>query len=290
MNYRRPLVRKIEFVRPYLMALASTAWLFAFGWATRKGRARIVELCRPLGYHHDRRVLPELPTVPAVSVASEQNSVTILNVDAVDGNVSEKELVVLCRLVATKRPMRLFELGTFDGRTTSNLAVNSPEGARVFTLDLLPEWLSFLSSELDPRERRYVEKEEPGRRYRGSIAEEKITTLFGDSLTFDFSPYFESIDFVFVDASHAFDYVMSDSLNAFRMLPPNGGTIVWHDFGHWDGVTEALNRLSRDNPEFADLKWIEGTTLAILERGSPTDSEPPRAAMSLQRHGESDRL
>jgi predicted O-methyltransferase YrrM len=249
------------------MALGSSVWLFAAGWSTKKGRARIVEMCRSLGYQHDRRIAPKLPVVQAESIAPEDQPVTILHIEAVDGNVTEKELVILARIVAWRKPMALFEIGTFDGRTTANLAANSPAGSRVITLDLPAESLTALSTALDPRETHYVEKSESGARYRKTFVETKITALHGDSFTFDFSPYAGSLDFVFVDASHAFEYVMSDSINALGMLRPDGGTIVWHDFDRWDGVTSALNQLQRENPAFSALRWIEGTSLAILETG-----------------------
>ena len=58
-----------------------------------------------------------------------------------------------------------------------------------------------------------------------------------DRLTF--SPY--AADFVFIDGSHTYDYVMNDSMAALALLPSGGGIIAWHDYGAWPGVTEALN-------------------------------------------------
>jgi predicted O-methyltransferase YrrM len=262
---RSELQKKIEFVRPYSMALVSSLRLFTTGWATRQGRARIVEMCRSLGYEHDRRVEPMLPKISARDVAPEEVPVTIYNLDAVDGNVSEKELVIISRIVAARKPSRLFEFGTFDGRTTANLAANAEVDASVDTIDLPADALASLDAPIDEREKSYVEKSESGAKYKALPVAKVIRQLYGDSSKFDFTEYHQSIDFVFVDASHAYEYVMSDSRNAFWMLSPHGGTIVWHDYGRWDGVTAALNKLHRESRDFTKLRWIEGTTLAILE-------------------------
>jgi hypothetical protein len=60
--------------------------------------------------------------------------------------------------------------------------------------------------------------------------------------------------------------VINDSLHAMRMLRDGKGVIVWHDYSRWDGVTRALNQLRRLEPFFAELSWIDGTTLAVLKR------------------------
>ena len=69
---------------------------------------------------------------------------------------------------------------------------------------------------------------------------------------------------MFVDGSHAYEYVLSDSERALALLQGGAGTIVWHDYGEWTGVTRALDKLATTDARFADLRAIEGTTLAIL--------------------------
>ncbi len=59
--------------------------------------------------------------------------------------------------------------------------------------------------------------------------EEKITQLFCDSKHFDEKPYTGKMDLIFIDGSHAFSYVMSDSEKAFKMIAPNS-IILWHDY------------------------------------------------------------
>ncbi len=217
-----------------------------------------------MGYDYSSREPAELPKVSVSSIATDSSLLDVREIDAVDGNVSERELIAIARIVRNASPLALFELGTFDGRTTLNLAANSPAGAIVDTLDLPRESVDTSVAPIHAHERRYADKPESGARFRDTDMAAKIRQVFGDSGTFDFKPYHDQIDLVFVDASHTYEYVINDSLQALRMLRSGRGTILWHDYSRWDGVTRALNELRRHHPAFRDLSWIEGTTLAYL--------------------------
>ena len=265
-SHRGGLTRAAGFVRPWAVGAAGAAYLFGAGWFKWKNRAAIVELCRHFGYNYDAREPVELPAVSASSLAPSSGLIDVREIDAVDGNVSERELITIGRLVQATAPHTLFEIGTFDGRTTLNLAANSPLDAKVYTIDLPQESIDSSVAPIHAHEVRYADKSESGSRYRGTDVEKKIEQLYGDSGTFDFSEFYSGIDFIFIDGSHTYEYVINDSLHAIQMLRVGTGTIVWHDYGRWDGVTRALNELRRLKPEFAGLKWIEGTTLAVLKR------------------------
>lgn len=256
--------RAVSFLRPYLLGAAGSAYLFTAGWTRAKHRAAIVQLGHHFGYHHESREPPELPSVPLAQLVPRDSLVDVREIDAVDGNVSERELISICRLVRASQPRKLFEFGTFDGRTTINMAVNAAPGAKVYTLDLPRSDIASSAAQIHAHEVVYADKPSSGERFRGTDAESSIVQYYGDSGTFDFNPLYGTIDFVFIDASHTFEYVVNDSLQALRMLSPSGGTIVWHDYGRWDGVTAALNQLRRKQKHFASIKAIQGTTLAIL--------------------------
>lgn len=84
----------------------------------------------------------------------------------------------------------------------------------------------------------------------------KIHIFEGDSGTFDFSPFYNKIDLVFIDASHTFDYCYNDSKIALKMLV-KGGIVIWHDYNkvkYNPGVTEALNTLIRE--EKIQMFWF----------------------------------
>ena len=88
----------------------------------------------------------------------------------------------------------------------------------------------------------------------------RITQLHGDSATFDWSPYAGRAGLVFVDGSHAYDYVRKDSETALRLAAP-GGLVLWHDYGRWEGVSRALDELEAQRR--LGLRQIAGTSLVI---------------------------
>ncbi len=180
-----------------------------------------------------------------------------------DGNVNLAELAILAQAAAAIPPGSIVvEIGTFDGRTTLNLAVNAAP-ASVFTLDLPPDERAAFA--LAPGERQYVDKPEPGARFRAcdpawQAAARLITQLIGDSATFDWSPYEGRAGLVFVDGSHAYEYVRKDSATALRLVA-KGGLVLWHDYGRWEGVTRALDELEAQRG--LGLRQIAGTSLVF---------------------------
>jgi predicted O-methyltransferase YrrM len=185
----------------------------------------------------------------------------------VPGGTSDAEAWILA--VLARRARLAFEFGTCTGKTAYLWARNMAPDGRVVTLTLAPDALSAYrrdarDSELDAanalQESRFTRF-----RYSGTEDESRIIQLFADSKAFDESAYAESCDLVFVDGSHAYSYVQSDSRKALRMVRP-GGVVLWHDYDgarrHANGVFQALNELSRDVP----LVHVAGTTLVAYRR------------------------
>ncbi len=157
------------------------------------------------------------------------------------------ELVTLAYLMQVLRPRRIFEIGTFAGRTTRLLALNSPPDAQIFTLDL-------------PRDR---VTHDIGVDFRNTPEAAKITQLHGDTRTFDYSPWHGQCDFIWVDACHDYPFVVQDT-NAALRLRTGGGWIAWHDYRHtawWSGVTRPVRELAKTHP---GIRHIRGTTIAVL--------------------------
>ncbi len=184
-----------------------------------------------------------------------------------NGNVRISELGILSALAADCRDCtNIFEIGTFDGRTTLNLALNSPRRCQVYTLDLPPRQVT--KFKMANGEGYMVDKTKLGTRYERyrsvfptSIA--KIDQLLGDSATFDYRPYKDTCSMVFVDGSHAYDYVLSDT-HAAMGIARKGGVIIWHDYGIWEGVTRAIEELKQR--EAYDFRNIRGTSLVYWKK------------------------
>lgn len=180
-----------------------------------------------------------------------------------DGNVNLAELAILAQAAAAiPAGSIVVEIGTFDGRTTLNLALNAAP-ASVFTLDLPPDERAAFA--LAPGERQYVDKPQPGARFRDCdpvwrAAARRITQLLGDSATFDWTPYAGRAGLVFVDGSHAYEYVRKDSETALRLVA-GGGIVLWHDYGRWEGVSRALDELEAQRT--LGLRHVRGTSLVL---------------------------
>jgi hypothetical protein len=254
----------MAFLRKYLSAAGACLYLFTFGIFKARNRPFLGNICSHFGLGTKGR----LPVVPADTVASPGTAVVVRDLAPDVGHISLIESAVLARLVRARGAKRIFEFGTFDGRTTLDLACNAEPDARVFTLDLPPGHDGrSTAAPLAPAEGALVRARPERRRFEGLPEADRIVSLTGDSATFDFAPYERSMDLVFVDGSHSFEYALGDSRTALSLVKP-GGLVVWHDYGAqgWPGVVRALDALHDEGGEFSGLRHVDGTTLVILER------------------------
>jgi len=163
------------------------------------------------------------------------------------------ELASLAYLVKSINAMTVFEIGTFVGRMTTLMLTNTASTSRIWTLDLPQNQVPH----------------EIGEAFRNRSGNDRIQQLYGDSTKFDFTPYNDSMDFVWVDACHDYREAKIDTLAAFAMVKP-GGWIGWHDYrmsAWWSGVTKAVRETNRSiGGKLHDrgIKHLAGTTTAIL--------------------------
>lgn len=172
------------------------------------------------------------------------------------------EAYVLAAIAAALRPRTVFEIGTFTGGATLIMAQQAGTACRVFTLDMPPRQTQLRLRGLaeDPPESNAALI---GERFRGTAYADQITQLYGDSATFDYTPFKGTIDLVLVDGSHSYDYVKNDTRHALRLLS-RGGTIVWDDCSpQYPGVMRALNELGAVRPVYR----LPGTRFAIYGGG-----------------------
>jgi len=194
---------------------------------------------------------------------------------AVPGGTSDGEAWILA--VLAKGASALFEFGTCTGKTSYLWSRNANPSARIVTITLAPGQRDTYVDESgdDHRDRRFALNESNFSEfiYSGTPEAARIDQRFGDSKSFDESPFVGWADLVFVDGAHAESYVRSDSAKALRIVKP-GGLILWHDYvGPIDapGVYNGLNALAKTLP----IRHVKGTTFAAYR--CPLDDRSPVA-------------
>jgi predicted O-methyltransferase YrrM len=141
----------------------------------------------------------------------------------------------------------VFEIGTYKGATTSNIAYNLAKSGKIYTIDL-PPGFDFVPGELFQNDKK---------------VRDSIIQLHGDSTQFDFSPFYGKIDLMFIDGNHRYEYVLSDSENAVKCVKKNG-YIVWDDFS--DKYPGTMKAVSDTCLKYGlQLFHITGTKFAICK-------------------------
>ncbi|MBN2036345.1 MAG: class I SAM-dependent methyltransferase [Chitinispirillaceae bacterium] len=262
------MTKKIAaFIIRYVVSLLCCAYVHTAGALFRHGRKKIRAINAAFGFTLlDKNPDPPnlVPEVALADICPEDLQIRCLKPEFESGGIFPYEMICFNLIVAHYAPHRVFEIGTFNGRTTLNIAANTPSGTRIFTLDLPFEPGPQTSLRQHPWDGKFIATRGNGRYYRESAFRDKITQLNGDSATFDFTPYADTMDLVFIDGSHSYEYVTSDSQKALTLLRGGKGIILWHDYGtKWHDVTRALNDLKTSCPAFGSIKHIRGTSLAF---------------------------
>jgi predicted O-methyltransferase YrrM len=168
-------------------------------------------------------------------------------------------LSLTCRAI---HPKQVFEIGTLYGYTAYLMALNIDESAKLFTLDIPEDAKLALNATISDAATRIANYEANQLIFQGSAVEGKITILKADSAHFDYSPWYGQIDVFFIDGSHSYEYVRSDTEHALKCCH-SGSVILWHDYGRWgvNGVSKYLHELSQ---QFPKLSRLPGSSLAVL--------------------------
>lgn len=203
------------------------------------------------------RFVPRLPSAPLDELFPGIEQLTI----SMRHEVRERALLfaeayVLSLITAFLQPKRIFEIGTATGQSTLLMARQAPDAA-IETLDLgsAPPALGVQADEPP-----WADLESIGAAFRSTEHEARITQHLGDSATFDYEPFAGTIDLVFVDGAHTYEYVRADSKNALRAIAP-GGVIIWDDCNyHNPGVSKALHELQSAGTE---VHRVHGTRFAV---------------------------
>ena len=118
----------------------------------------------------------------------------------------------------------IFEIGTFKGRNAINLSYNTDNDVVIYTLNRPQNECDFTVGE-------YIHnKKDP----------HKIKQLFGNSMEFDFSPYYDKIDLMIVDGNYHYKYLYHDIIESLKCVK-NGGFIIVNYFDYkYLGSTKAI--------------------------------------------------
>lgn len=232
--------------------------------AVRGSISSAVRRPHELRYHVVRELWALLKRFGAPSIDTvELRELPDVRDRVVEGFIDDPNRAVLAALCTALRCSSFFEIGTNRGRTAWTVARNNP-GVHVYTLDLpSSESANDVELELLAADREYFKRWDRGIAFKGTPEQSRIEQVFGDSATFDFSPYEGAIDLVYVDGSHSYAYVKNDTEAALRMLSPTGA-IAWDDYPHYPGVYAYLTDLapSLDRPLF----HIRGTRMVVYSR------------------------
>ena len=160
------------------------------------------------------------------------------------------ETSTIISLIKIIDPETYFEIGTYLGLELMNVAANIRSDAKIFTLDLDQD--SFKKAKQLPIDKALSETHFDNLdnlAFLNTKYEKIITQLFGDSTKFDFSSFYKTIDFIYIDGSHDYASIKSDTENAFRMISQNHkACILWHDYlsNDYPDVTEYIKEISAE--------------------------------------------
>jgi predicted O-methyltransferase YrrM len=185
------------------------------------------------------------------------------------GNISFYELFTINSIARCFTPKHILEFGTFNGRTTGNMAINADFNVMVYTVDLPKEMIDKTKFPLaDGKHEKddelgYIGRED--KLFIGKIIEKNITQIWDDTANITKDRFDVPIDFIFVDASHSYENALNDSKTALDIIYKKRGLILWHDYGGWPGVTKALNQIFKEEPEkyTANFRHIINTSIVV---------------------------
>ena len=123
----------------------------------------------------------------------------------IPGETDNEEIIKFLCYIARNR--NVFEFGTCTGRTTANIA----------------KYARFVIT-LDSNIQEY-EQYEIGKFYK-EARRPNVIQLIGDSFTYDFTPYYNYADVVYINGDSSFIGCNSDITNAYKIARNNGWIII----------------------------------------------------------------
>jgi hypothetical protein len=130
----------------------------------------------------DRPSSLRVPSCPLTGLFQGPQTVTLVDLEKVDGNTTLLEQLVILGLAKQRGVRAVFEFGTFDGKTAANLAATLGPDAEILTIDLPAHQEAALP--VEEAEVVYIHKEQSGAKSRHFS---NVFQLYGDTARFDFT-------------------------------------------------------------------------------------------------------
>lgn len=177
-----------------------------------------------------------------------------------------EELIAVLAIARFRGARRAVEIGTFDGNTALNLALNLGPDGRVVTIDLPPGGdPAAANAAAGSIDERGMPTAFERRQYVGHPAASRIQQVYGDSARLDWKALGGPFDLAFIDGDHSPPYVAGDTRNVLSVLVP-GGIVLWHDY-HWHPVSAVVDGAVARG---ASIQWIRSTRLAVATIEDPS--------------------
>lgn len=215
-----------------------------------------------------RKLIPTVNLNKVFPAELEKGSIRLENFLGHWGNVSIEELCKICLIVKWLKPRRILEMGTYNGMTTLQMALNAPPDCQVFTVDLPPKYtpsspMGKIDELLATRFRTQLNSE-VGSYFHGRN-DVQVTQMWGETAHADYGIVGGKVDMVFVDAAHDLANKRRDTEIAFDLLSERG-VILWHNYADVcnPDVTFCLAEYASKHHIF----HLRNTALAVFYAGS----------------------
>lgn len=145
------------------------------------------------------------------------------------------------------------EIGAWQGKSTSFMAVeilNSGKDIEFHTVD------TFKGSTTESQQKQIREGLNPYEKFKENLAPvlDSINVHVGDSVEVAKEFDDNSIDFVFIDGNHLYEYVRAD-IGAWLPKVKKGGVIAGDDWAHHVQVQKAVTEVF-PNPKIINRSWL----------------------------------
>ncbi len=205
-------------------------------------KRRLTEMYLDVLYEKSKlpQVTPPTPNGP-ILLAPQRVSDLYVHLPQRFTLLTERELYALISLFKESNPSEVLEIGCFKGGSSYHFLLNSSSSTQIYSVDK-------------------TFKNVPSPIMQALQESKRFHKLETSSDKLDVSPYKKKFDFIFIDGSHEYADVKSDTLKSLEMLKA-GGVIVWDDYSPgFPGVYRWLNEFKDQGHNVLN---IQGTSLAF---------------------------